>query len=436
MKARLSLANRLVLTTAIPALLAVFVALAIQQWLGNGWVEWLVALAIALGLAAFLVRWWSAPILSLLRALSGSVASFRDGDFSFGIAHASDDELGDLVAAHNELATVLREERQNLFQRELLLDTVIQNTPVAMVLTEPRGHVVYGNLAARQLFNQGRKMEGLLFAEVVAELPRSVHEALDQGGDRLFSVATPGEEDTYHLARRGFRLNGRQHELYLFRRLTAELSRQEVASWKKVIRVISHEINNSLGPIASLSHSGLELLRRGDYDRLERVFATIEDRARHLDRFISGYASFAKLPAPRLESVDWREFLQRIQSQYAFVLAGDAPDTPGRFDPAQLQQVLINLLKNAHESGSDPAAITLTVQRTPDGVRLEVSDRGPGMNEAVLTNALVPFYSTKRSGTGLGLALAREIVEAHGGRIGLSNRDGGGLTVSLLLPQS
>ena len=435
MKPRLSLPTRLVLITAIPAMLAVAVALAIQQWLGNGWVEWVVALSIALGLAAFLVRWWSAPILSLLRALSGSVASFRDGDFSFGIAHASDDELGDLVSAHNELATVLREERQNLFQRELLLDTVIQNTPVSMVLTEPRGHVVYGNLAARQLFNQGRKMEGLLFAEVVAELPQSVRDALDQGGDRLFTVANPGEEDTYHLARRGFRLNGRPHELYLFRRLTAELSRQEVASWKKVIRVISHEINNSLGPIASLSHSGLELLKRGDHDRLERVFATIEERARHLDRFIGGYASFAKLPAPRLEMVDWNEFLRRIQSQYAFGLDGEVPAAPGRFDPAQVQQVLINLLKNAHESGSDPAAITLALHRVPDGVRLDVSDRGPGMNEAVLTNALVPFYSTKRSGTGLGLALAREIVEAHGGRIGLNNREGGGLTVSLTLPQ-
>lgn len=436
MKPRLTLPTRLVLITAIPAMLAVAVALAIQQWLGNGWVEWLVALSIALALAIFLVRWWSAPILSLLRALSGSVASFRDGDFSFGIAHASDDELGDLVAAHNELATVMREERQNLFQRELLLDTVIQNTPVSMVLTEPRGHVVYGNLAARQLFNSGRKMEGVLFAEVVAELPQSVRDALDQGGDRLFTVANPGEEDTYHLARRSFRLNGRPHELYLFRRLTAELSRQEVASWKKVIRVISHEINNSLGPIASLAHSGLELLKRGDHDRLERVFATIEERARHLDRFIGGYASVAKLPAPRLEAVDWSEFLQRIQSQYAFALDGEVPAAPGRFDPAQIQQVLINLLKNAHESGSDPVAIVLALHRVPDGVRLEVSDRGPGMNEAVLTNALVPFYSTKRSGTGLGLALAREIVEAHGGRIGLNNREGGGLTVSLVLPQS
>lgn len=435
MKLRLSLQSRLVLITAIPAMFAVAISLLLSEWIESHWVEWALALLIAFVSAAFLVRWWSAPMVSLLRALSGSVASFRDGDFSFGIVHATDDELGDLVASHNELATVLREERQNLFQRELLLDTVIQNTPVAMVLTEPRGHVVYGNLAARQLFNSGRRLEGLLFDEVVAELPPSLREALDQGGDRLFTVSNAGEDDTFHLARRGFRLNGRPHELFLFRRLTAELSRQEVASWKKVIRVISHEINNSLGPIASLAHSGQELLRRGDTERMQRVLATIEERARHLDRFIGGYASFAKLPAPRLEQVEWTPFLQHIRSQYDFVLDGEALATPGRFDPAQLQQALINLLKNAHESGSDPAAVTLSLRRASGGVRIDVSDRGPGMNEAVLANALVPFYSTKRSGTGLGLALAREITEAHGGRIGLNNRDGGGLTVSLVLPQ-
>lgn len=436
MKLRLSLQSRLTLITAIPAMLAVAIALLLSEWIETQWLEWTLALVIAFGTAAFLVRWWSGPMLSLLRALSGSVASFRDGDFNFGIVHRNDDELGDLVAAHNDLANVLREERQNLRQRELLLDTVIQNTPVAMVLTEPRGHVVYGNLAARQLFNSGRRLEGIRFDDVITELPQSLRDALDQGGDRLFTVNNGEEDDTFHLARRGFRLNGRPHELFLFRRLTAELSRQEVASWKKVIRVISHEINNSLGPIASLAHSGQELLRRGDTERLQRVFATIEERARHLDRFIGGYASVAKLPAPRLEQVEWATFLQHLRSQYDFVLEGEALSTPGRFDPAQLQQALINLLKNAHESGTEPGAVSLALRRASGGVRIDVEDRGPGMSDTVLANALVPFYSTKRSGTGLGLALAREILEAHGGRIALNNREGGGLSVSLFLPQA
>jgi two-component system nitrogen regulation sensor histidine kinase NtrY len=338
------------------------------------------------------------------------------------------------VAAHNELAQVLREERQNLFQRELLLDTVIQNTPVALVLTEPRGHVVYGNLAARQLFNEGRKLEGRPFAEIIAEAPASLREALGEARDRLFTFEYGGHDETYHLSRRGFQLNGRPHQLYLFKRLTVELSRQEVATWKKVIRVISHELNNSLAPISSLAHSGAELARRGDTERLPRVFATIEERARHLDSFIRGYAGFAKLPIPRVETVQWPDFLASLQGQYPFQFDGEMPDAPAQFDPAQLQQALINLLKNAHESGSAPDQVRLSLRRMPGAIRIEVSDRGPGMSEAVLANALVPFYSTKRSGTGLGLALAREIAEAHGGRLALANRDGGGLSVSLSLP--
>jgi two-component system nitrogen regulation sensor histidine kinase NtrY len=431
---RFSLEGRLVLLTAIPVFISVSLAVALAHWLGTGWLEWTIAIAVSIPLVIVCVRWWIAPVLSLFRALSGAVASFRDRDFSFGIVRRSDDELGDLVTAHNELAQVLRQERQNLFQRELLLDTVIQNTPVALVLTEPRGHVVYGNLAARQLFNEGRKLEGRSFSEIVAEAPASLREALGEGRDRLFSFEYGGHDETYHLSRRAFQLNGRPHQLYLFKRLTVELSRQEVATWKKVIRVISHELNNSLAPISSLAHSGAELARRGDTERLARVFATIEERARHLDSFIRGYAGFAKLPTPRLETVEWPGFLATLHGHYPFETEGEVPDAPAQFDPAQMQQALINLLKNAHESGGPPEEVKLSLRRIPGGIRIEVVDRGAGMSEAVLANALVPFYSTKRSGTGLGLALAREIAEAHGGRLALANREGGGLSVSLSLP--
>jgi two-component system nitrogen regulation sensor histidine kinase NtrY len=431
---RFSLEGRLVLLTAIPVFISVSVAVLLARWLGTGWLEWAVALAISIPLIVVCVRLWVEPVLSLFRALSGAVAAFRDRDFSFSIVRNANDELGDLVVAHNELAQTLRQERQNLFQRELLLDTVIQNTPVALLLTEPRGHVVYGNLAARQLFNDGRRLEGLNLAEVMTQAPPGLREALSEGRDRLFTFQYEGHDETYHLSRRGFNLNGRAHSLYLLKRLTVELSRQEVATWKKVIRVISHELNNSLAPISSLAHSGAELAKRGDTERLQKVFATIEDRARHLDSFIRGYAGFAKLPTPRPEAVDWSEFLSQLQSQYPFRLDGEIAAEPGYFDRAQMQQALINLLKNAHESGSAADEISMSMRRIPGGVRLDVSDRGSGMSEAVLTNALVPFYSTKRSGTGLGLALAREIVEAHGGRLTLSNREGGGLTVGLSLP--
>ncbi|HEV2111626.1 MAG TPA: ATP-binding protein, partial [Gammaproteobacteria bacterium] len=218
------------------------------------------------------------------------------------------------------------------------------------------------------------------------------------------------------------------------KQLTRELNRQEVAIWKKVIRVISHELNNSLAPISSMAHSGRILTREPDPARLESVFGSIEERAHHLKSFIDGYARFAKLPAPRIENVAWAPFLATLRDLAPFTLTGAAPAAAARFDPTQMQQVLINLLKNAHESGSPQGAVTLSLRQDGEGTRMDVADAGPGMAPEVLEQALLPFYSTKQSGTGLGLPLCREIIEAHGGRLSLANREGGGLMVSIWLP--
>lgn len=423
------LALLLGLATLAGALLGALLALEFERLLPAVFVAMLLLLLPILWLARRALR---GP-LSLFRALEGTVSSYRDGDYSFGIAWDSRDELGELVRAHNALGDALREQRVSLVQRELLLDTMVQNTPVAMLLVAPGGHVVYANLAARRLLGEGRRLEGQALAELLASGSEALREAMARGGDGLFAVGDGDEEETFHLARRHFVLNGRDHELLLLRRLTQELRRQEVLVWKKVLRVISHELNNSLAPVASLAHSGAELVRRGQYQKLETVFATIEERARHLESFIRGYAHFAKLPLPRPEAVEWRGFLARLRAQIDFRLDGELPVKPGWFDPAQLEQGLLNLLKNAHEAGGS-TLVELRVRQLPESVRIEVMDRGSGMSEAVLANALVPFYSTKRSGTGLGLALAREIAEAHGGRIALSNREGGGLAVSITLP--
>jgi nitrogen fixation/metabolism regulation signal transduction histidine kinase len=448
-----SLEARLTLWLALAALAGVMIYIGVTQWPLPQTLQWLrsnmpVTIAQPTHTEALIIcvvvlaplSWWFAhivmdPVKRLLRALEGAVASYRDGDFSISIALNRHDELGDLVRVHNELGQTLREQRQNLAQRELLLDTVVQNTPVALVLTDGSGRVAYANIAARHLFNEGRSLNGLHFATLIADAPEALRKATEGTEDALFSVEMDGSEETFHLSQRAFRLQGRPHRLQLFRRMTRELSRQEVAAWKRVIRVVSHELNNSLAPISSLAHSGAELARRGDVQRLPGVFATIGERARHLHGFIDGYARFAKLPAPRIVAVEWKPFLDALALHCRFQLQGHAPTQAGWFDPVQIEQVLINLVKNAHESGSAPEGVTLALTLVGHELRIEVADRGPGMSEAVLAQALLPFYSTKRSGTGLGLALAREISEAHGGRIALANREDGGLRVTLILPQ-
>lgn len=429
----LPLAIRMVVLMLLGIALATGSVAWLSHWL-SPWAAALVAMLAVGGIMALLVWRTFVPLRALFRALAGTVAGYRDGDFSFGISWDRYADVLELVDAHNALGQALREQRIDLVQRELLLDTMVQNTPVAMLLLDPSRRVVLGNLAARRLFGDGRKLEGRALDELLAQAPAAVHEAFARGGDGMFSAGE--EEDIYHLARRMFRLNGRPHELILLRQMTAELRRQEVQTWKKVIRVISHELNNSLGPIASLAHSGKELVKRGQLEKLPVALDTIEERARHLDRFLRDYARFAKLPAPRMEPVHLQGFIERLRTQMDFTVEGDVPGEIAHFDPAQMEQALLNLLKNAHESGSASGDVSLSLRRLADGFRIEVLDRGSGMSEAALANALLPFYSTKRHGTGLGLALAREIAEAHGGRIGVANRAGGGLCVSLSLPRT
>jgi nitrogen fixation/metabolism regulation signal transduction histidine kinase len=433
------LRHSLVLHVALAAYglvaLAVGLTLALSIGRPRSFLPAAAVLAALLPVTLYVVQRVLAPIFAMFRALSGTVASYRDGDFSFSLAWKRRDELAELVDAHNALGDTLRAQRLALVERELLLDTMVQNTPVAMLLFDPRGRVGYANVAARQLFNDGRRMDGLGLDELLARAPAPLRDAVARGGDGLLTIEREDEHEIYYLARRRFRSSGRAHELFVLRHLTAELRRQEVRTWKKVIRVISHELNNSLGPIASLAQSGGELVRLGEHAQLERAFAAIAERARHLEGFIQGYARFAQLPAPRPESVAWPDFIGRLRLAAVFDIDGTLPDAPARFDSAQLEQAALNLLRNAHESGSRPEHVQIRVRRLPDAVALDVCDRGPGMSEAVLSQALLPFYSTKRGGTGLGLALAREIAEAHGGRVVLTNRDTGGLNVSMILPQ-
>lgn len=435
---RAGLRLRLWVLATLVATLAASLALLVESLSGMPWLARGAGIVGGSVVGALLLDRLAAPALSLFRALAGVVTAYRDGDFAFDIAWEHDDELRELVDAHNALGRTLREQRQRLVQRELLLDTMVQNTPVAMLLADAGGRVAFANLAARRLLHGGRPLDGVMLSAVLAAQPPALAEALRSGRDGLCTV--PGadpvadEDESFHVLAKDFQLNGRPHRLLLVRRFTGELRRQEVRTWKKVIRVISHELNNSLAPIASMAYSGTELARRGQVDRLPGVLTAIGERARHLETFVRGYADVAKLPAPQLEPIDWAAFVQRLQQQLEFRTAGEVPRRPLQADPAQLSQALVNLLKNAHESGSDPGAIYLRAQALPGEWRIEVTDRGGGMDESVMAQAMVPFYSTKRGGSGLGLALVREIVEAHGGRLALSRRDGGGSQVTLVLP--
>ena len=399
---------------------------------------WMAAVAAALVLTPLVA--WSGTILAarwsrMARALTDGIANLKDRDFSVSVTRATHDEMGDLVTTYNDLGDRLRVERQSLYQRELMLDTVIQTTPLALVLTNEGDAVLYSNAAARQLFGGGRKLEGERFVRYLDAAPVPLREAIERGGDTLFTLELGGEPQVYHVSQRRFLLNAQPHRLLLLKQLTREINSQEVATWKKVIRVIAHELNNSLAPISSLAHSGQILARSPpDPEQMCRVFSTIEERARHLAGFIEGYSQFAKLPQPRVAPVAWDVLLERLRVVVQFTLAGKPPHRAISFDAAQIEQALINLLKNARESGTGVADIELAVTLAGGGCSVEVRDRGPGFTPAALENALVPFYSTKQTGTGLGLTLCREIVEAHGGRLRIANREGGGAVVTLWLP--
>ena len=428
-----SLAGRaavaLVLTAAVTAAVTAYAA----HWLDPAAAA-LAGVLAAVPLLLWLARRVTHPWMHMVRAVRDGILSLRDHDFSVSIGSTPDPELGALTSAYNSLGDLLRRERLDLYQRELLLDTVIQTTPLALVLTDASERIVYSNVAARQLLRAGHKLEGLDFPAVLADAPTPLREALAGGGDTLFTMDVAGEPQVYHLSQRGFLLNARPHRLVLLKQLTRELAAQEVAVWKKVIRVIAHELNNSLAPISSLAHSGQLLARAADSAQLTRVFETITERATHLATFIDGYARFAKLPRPRPAPVAWAPFLARLEGAMPFRIVAPVPEAVASFDASQIEQVMINLLKNAAESGSPPADITVGVHRCAPGFRVEVGDRGSGLSESALRDALLPFYSTKPAGTGLGLTLCREIIEAHGGRLSLANRPGGGALVTVWLP--
>lgn len=427
----------LLLLTAIGSVLGCYHLL--QQWLGTPYLTWLIIIVISIILSLIVARLWTEPLISRLRALEAGTASFMDSDFSISLTEHGLPELAPIIRTYNQIGKLLREERQSLHQRELLLDTVIQSSPIAMLLVDSRQRIIYSNNAARKMLYHGKKMEGLAWELILEQLETDIAEALRQKQGGVYSLGSAqgieqAELESCLIMIKEFRLNASPHTLFMLQRLTRELNRQEVATWKKIIRIISHELNNSVAPITSLVHSGRILAERGDKGRLINALDSVSERAHHLADFIAQYARFARLPDPQKSRQPWEDFLKPLQQSYPFNMIEPLTGQPGWFDPTLMEQVFINLIKNALEAGSQVEKISIRCIELENAQVLEISDTGSGMSEQELKQALAPFYSTKKSGSGIGLALCREIIEAHGGEITLINRQQQGLRVRLKIP--
>lgn len=370
----------------------------------------------------------------ILSSLDHGLQSLRDNDFSVSLRQQKEQSYNSLINAFNQTSETLRQERQRLYQREMMLDKVLNASPVVTILVDHRDTIVFTNNSAQQAFELNGSIVGRQWTQLVESLAPEFQHALNHHGESIFTLTdAKGAQQAWHVTHSSVVIHQAHHKLFLLKTITQELSKQEVATWKKVISVISHELNNSIAPISSMCHSGELLAKNLDEPRLNRVFNTISGRINHLNDFIKGYATLTKVKLPNKQLINWSELVEQLQSLYDFTLTTSLPNAEFNGDIAQLEQVFINILKNAHEA-DETKDISMAFTTTSDALEITINDNGSGMSAEVIQNALLPFYSTKHSGTGLGLALCREIIEAHQGKLIFNNRQQGGLCVLIMLP--
>ena len=372
-----------------------------------------------------------------LQTLSNMLAALREGDFSLRARSSqSDDALTLALLEVNTLGNTLQAQRLGAMEATALLRTVMAEIDAAIFAFDAGNQLRLANRAGERLL--AMPVERLLGRTADA---LGLDAFLSGDSPRVHDLVFPGRSGRWEVRRTTFRQDGRPHTLVVMSDLSKTLREEELLAWQRLVRVLSHEINNSLTPIKSIAGSLLTLLDRSPRppdadDDLRGGLGIIANRSEALSRFMSAYALLARLPAPRPGPVDvgiWARRAGRLETRVP-VSVKPGPPLTIQADGDQLDQLLINLVRNAADASLETGGSVCVSWSRHDGhVDVDVVDDGPGL--ATTANLFVPFYTTKPSGTGIGLVLCRQIAEAHGGVLSLENRsDGRGCIARIRLP--
>ncbi len=372
-----------------------------------------------------------------LHTLSNLLSALREEDYSFRARRTrSGSALGEVFAEVNALSEVLRGQKLSSLEATALLRKVMEEIEVAIFTFDGEQRLRLLNRAGERLLAQpGERILGMTAREL------GLGVCLEGEPVRTMAASFPGEAGRWGVRRSTFRENGRPHQMLVLANLSQALREEERQAWQRLIRVLGHELNNSLAPIKSMAGTLGSLLAReprpADWDEdARRGLSVIEGRAESLSRFMEGYSRLARLPSPKLKPAVLGDLVRRVvgleRRLQVTVVAG--PEMTVQADPDQLEQMLINLLRNAVDAALETGGgVKLGWRRNADYVELSIEDEGPGLPNTA--NLFVPFFTTKAVGTGIGLVLSRQIAEAHGGTLTLQNRrEGQGCEARVRLP--